>query len=140
MKNMCLIYTIYEKLSHSSSDQPSWNGLTQAPGHLSLSSIIFTWRHCPYVTLSSSAPNKQISLKLGTHLNLGPSWEFNSQKMSTPDNSCWQLMKMKINLASWNWAYIPLLECGWNFHLFFFLTTVTSCQKLSKLMTTDDYR
>ena len=50
------------------------------------------------------------------------------QQLLTADDSSWKLIKMKINLESWNLAHISLLGCRWKFHLNFF---PASCHQLS---------
>ena len=85
----------------------------------------FIWRWCPAAASHSLAglPINQSSWILAQKPTLGPIWKSNSQKnistaeqLSAADNSCWLLMKMEINLESWNLANI---------------TAVIRCQQLS---------
>ena len=49
-------------------------------------------------------------------------------QLSTADNSCQKLMKIKINLESWNLAKISPIECTWKFQSNFIHI---SCHQLS---------
>ena len=95
---------------------------------------IFTWRLVA-VTHSSLVPNQPIELKLCTQTNFRTNLriqfskkKLTAEQLSTDDNSCWQLMEMKITLKSWKLAHITPLGCEWKLHLFFFVTAVISCQ------------
>ena len=61
-------------------------------------------------------PSSLESWNLAQVSPVGGRWKFHliffpnsSHQLSTADNSCWQLMKMKIKLESWNSAQVPTL-------------------------------
>ena len=91
------------KLLNSGPDT-SWAGL-----ELALKSPDVCWASVYWVSQSLAKPKSNIqSSNLAHTSHLGIRWKFH---LNFSRNCCWQLMKMKISLESWNSAQVWTLVC-----------------------------
>ena len=104
-------------------------------------------KSCQQLLTADKNENQPTELKFGTGISFGVYMKIpfiffrdSCHQLSTTDNSCWQLMKLKIKLESWNLAQISALRGRWKCHLIFFCyschqlsTSDNSCWQLMKM-------